>query len=103
PRSRRQSFDRHNCNELGLSSQRQRLAGRICFQSMSLGDRRESAISEDANWTEEQWLRLLTDLVDAGIVTWGEVASVTLGELNPPQVGTAIASKPSFQCHYPKR
>src|SRR5579884_2397472 len=57
----------------------------------------------DHEWTEDDWFGLLSELVDSGIVSWTEIANVTLGELNPPQVGTAVASKPSFQRHHPAR
>ena len=67
-----------------------------------MGDDPENT-TEDATWSEDQWFDLLAELVDHGITTWREIASVTLGELNPPQVGTAIASKKSFQSHYPRR
>ncbi len=58
---------------------------------------------EDAQWSGDQWRDLLETLVDSGIISWGEIAAVALGELNPPQVGTAIASYKTFQAHYPKR
>jgi hypothetical protein len=54
------------------------------------------------DWTESQWRQLDSLIVD-GILTWGEVAMAVCGELNPPQVGTAIASKKSFQTNYPPR
>lgn len=57
----------------------------------------------DHQWTDADWLEMLTGLIDAGIITWSEIANVALGELNPPQVGTAIASKKTFQAHYPPR
>ena len=57
----------------------------------------------DVDWTDEHWLELLKAAVEAGIVTWGEAASVVLGALNPSQVGTSIASKKTFQRHFPRR
>jgi hypothetical protein len=42
-------------------------------------------------------------LVDLGLVTYKEIASLTLGHLNPSQVGTSIATKKSFQRHFPPR
>ncbi len=59
--------------------------------------------TEDATWPEDRWFDLLAELVDLGIMSWREIASVALGELNPPQVGTALASKKTFQSHYPPR
>ncbi len=42
-------------------------------------------------------------LIDSGMVTAKEMAALTLGHLNPSQVGTSIASKKTFQAHYPRR
>ncbi|MGH9429818.1 MAG: HNH endonuclease, partial [Terriglobia bacterium] len=55
------------------------------------------------DWTEEDWHRFIERLVSTGIVTWREVALAVCGELNPPQVGTAIASNKSFQAKFPPR
>lgn len=57
--------------------------------------------SED--WTDDHWRRLLQYLVESGVVNYEEIASATLGHLNPPQVGTSIASRDSFQKHFPPR
>ncbi|WP_445255792.1 hypothetical protein [Nocardioides aurantiacus] len=46
----------------------------------------------DATWNEERWRDLAYQLVADGLVTWREIATTLLGELNPPQVGTSIAS-----------
>src|SRR5688500_4688672 len=48
-------------------------------------------------WSEGQWHEFVERLVKNGVVTWKEVSTAVCGELNPPQVGTAIASNPSFQ------
>ena len=45
---------------------------------------------------------LLDYLVDNSLVTYREIASLVLGHLNPSQVGTSVASKKTFQSHYPK-
>lgn len=55
------------------------------------------------DWSEDQWRDFVQALVNEHIVTWGEVAMAVTGELNPPQVGTAIASNPSFQAKFPPR
>ena len=60
-------------------------------------------MTDDRSWSEDQWLDLVQDLVDRGLVTWQEVASAVLGELNPPQVGTGVASKASFKAQFPPR
>jgi hypothetical protein len=55
------------------------------------------------DWTDNEWKSFVEGVVDEGIVDWKEVALAICGELNPPQVGTAIASNPSFQRHYAAR
>ena len=57
----------------------------------------------DSNWTEDNWKGLITDLVNSGMVNNKEICSLVLGHLNPSQVGTSIASKKTFQSHFPKR
>jgi 5-methylcytosine-specific restriction endonuclease McrA len=54
-------------------------------------------------WNESQWRQLVAELVDEGLVKWEEVASIVLGELNPPQVGTSLASNKNIQAQYEKR
>ncbi len=55
----------------------------------------------DSN-SEAYWKDLLQHLVDHGILTWKEITTVVLGALNPPQVGTSIASNKNFQNIYGK-
>lgn len=55
------------------------------------------------NWTEEDWQHLLEQLVKEGVVSWCGVTTAVLGGINPSQVGTSIASKASFQKHFPPR
>jgi len=57
----------------------------------------------DGDWTDDNWQRLVQLLVDEGILTWAQLASLVLGHLNPSQVGTSIASKKTFQAHFPPR
>ncbi len=54
-------------------------------------------------WSEQDWGNFLNELVQSGLVTYAEISSLVLGHLNPPQVGTSIASKKTFQCHFPPR
>lgn len=61
------------------------------------------SVDADRSWSEDQWLDLVQDLVDRGLVSWREIASAVLGELNPPQVGTGVASKSSFKARFPPR
>lgn len=60
-------------------------------------------VADDRSWSEDQWLDLVQDLVNRGLVTWQEVAAAVLGEFNPPQVGTGVASKSSFKARFPPR
>ncbi|WP_435737373.1 HNH endonuclease [Cellulosimicrobium sp. PMB13] len=46
----------------------------------------------DSTWNEARWREMAEHLVRDGIVTWREITTTILGELNPPQVGTSIAS-----------
>jgi hypothetical protein len=58
---------------------------------------------KDSDWTEKHWRRLINWFIEAGLLTTKELAALMLGQLNPSQVGTSIASKPTFQAHYPPR
>jgi 5-methylcytosine-specific restriction endonuclease McrA len=55
------------------------------------------------DWTEDHWRHLLEQLIKEGVVSWCGVTSAVLGGINPSQVGTSIASKASFQRHFPAR
>lgn len=57
----------------------------------------------DYEWTEENWENMVSFLLEQGLVSWKEIAALILGQLNPSQVGTSIASNKSFQKHYPPR
>lgn len=57
----------------------------------------------EPDWSDKQWKNFVEKLVEDGLVDWKEIALAICGELNPPQVGTAVASNPSFQRHYPAR
>lgn len=54
-------------------------------------------------WSQEAWRSLVGTLVDHKILSWEEVATVVLGEINPPQVGTSLASNKNLQKQYPRR
>lgn len=58
---------------------------------------------QDSDWNQDHWKTLINWLVEAKIVSYKEIASLVLGHLNPSQVGTSIASKPTFQKHFPPR
>jgi hypothetical protein len=55
------------------------------------------------DWSEQDWADFVQKLVHDELLTWNEIAMAVCGELNPPQVGTAIASNPSFQSRFPPR
>lgn len=57
----------------------------------------------DADWQDIHWKYLNFTLENEELFKPKDLASVILGALNPPQVGTTIASKESFQKHYPPR
>ncbi len=56
----------------------------------------------DEDMTEEDWLDCMRTLVELELVTWKEASSLILGHLNPPQVGTALASSIGFKRNYGK-
>ena len=53
------------------------------------------------DWSEDRWRQFVDHLAQLELVTWREVALLICGELNPPQVGTSIASDESFQAINP--
>lgn len=53
------------------------------------------------NWSEDRWKEFVQEMVDLGLVTWEDVAVTLCGELNPPQVGTAVAN--AVKHNYPPR
>lgn len=59
----------------------------------------------DRGWSEEDWSRLLHQLVEDGYLgphAWRDITSLVLGHLNLPQVGTSLASSEGFQRKYGK-
>ena len=59
--------------------------------------------AKDSDWSEEDWKSFIDYLAGTGLVSYKEICSAVLSALNPPQVGTAIASNKNFQSHYPPR
>jgi len=59
--------------------------------------------AKDADWTEAHWRQLIDWFIDSGLLSARELAALMLGHLNPSQVGTSIASKKTFQAHFPPR
>lgn len=56
----------------------------------------------DERWTDEKWYELLDALRSRGLISWKEIAGLTLGHLNPSQVGTSLASSDGFKRRYGK-
>lgn len=56
----------------------------------------------DSEWAESAWHNLVETLVGEQIVSWKDVATFLLGQLNPSQVGTSIASSDGFKKKYGK-
>ena len=56
-----------------------------------------TAPENDSGWSALDWKNLLEWFVESGLLSYKEIASLTLGHLNPSQVGTSIASKKTFQ------
>lgn len=57
---------------------------------------------QDRIWKNDEWRTLLEHLIEAGFFSWQDVATLALGQANPPQVGTSIASKANFQTNHPR-
>ena len=55
---------------------------------------------KDSDWTEEDWFNFLIYLKENGITSYKEMAASVLGALNPPQVGTQVASNKNIQAHF---
>lgn len=61
------------------------------------------APAKDSGWSALNWKALIDWFVHTGILSYKEIAALTLGHLNPSQVGTSIASKRTFQKCFPPR
>lgn len=55
---------------------------------------------EKPDFQDDQWRAFIEKFVADGIVTWEDIATAVLAELNPPQVGTAVAN--AVKHNYPK-
>lgn len=53
-------------------------------------------------WSEIQWRDLIEKLVADEMVVWKDIAALTLGHLNPLQVGTSLASSEAMKALYGK-
>lgn len=51
-------------------------------------------------FSEANWREFMSSIVEQGLVSWEDIASAVLAELNPPQVGTAVAN--AVKHNYPK-
>ncbi|MBB4347009.1 hypothetical protein [Aliirhizobium cellulosilyticum] len=50
--------------------------------------------------SDEDWKSFIMQMVDNGLICWEDVAVAVCGELNPPQVGTQVAS--AVKHNYPR-
>ena len=57
----------------------------------------------DSEWSHTDWKAIIDWFVSSEILSYKEIGSLMLGHLNPSQVGTSIASKKTFQAHFPPR
>ena len=58
----------------------------------------------DKEWSQKQWENLLDNMIKDGLVTWKEVTGTVLGQMNPSQVGTSLASNKRVQAfHEPRK
>lgn len=65
--------------------------------------RKGSQWGPNRHWSEAQWRSLLEKLMKDGLVSWKDVTALVLGELNPSQVGTSLASNANIKAQYPPR
>lgn len=56
----------------------------------------------DEAWQADEWRGLLERLINEGMLSWKEVTTLTLGHMNPSQVGTSLASSEGFKRKYGK-
>lgn len=54
-------------------------------------------------WTQEDWRAQVEGMVAENLVSWDEIAATVLGALNPPQVGTSLASNANIKAQFPRR
>lgn len=59
-----------------------------------------SVIFDKPGWSDQEWKAFVEDAINKGLLTWEDVAVSVCGELNPPQVGTAVAN--AVKHNYPK-
>jgi hypothetical protein len=55
---------------------------------------------ERPEWQPPEWRAFVEDMVTRGLLSWEDVAVAVCGELNPPQVGTAVAN--AVKHRYPR-
>lgn len=82
---------------------------KVVIQEEVLAPSKEGAVeavvtwAPDKDWSQEDWKDLLQKLIKDGLVTWKEVTSTVLGQMNPSQVGTSLASSKRVQAFYEPR
>lgn len=58
---------------------------------------------KDSEWNQSHWRVLIDWFIESNLISAKDIAALILGHLNPSQVGTSIASKKTFQAHFPPR
>jgi len=56
----------------------------------------------DEQWSDDEWKALLSRLISDGLLSWKQITTLTLGHMNPSQVGTSLASSDGFKLKYGK-
>lgn len=62
---------------------------------------RTKVLFSKPEWSGEEWRAFVETLVSDDLVSWEDIAVAVLAELNPPQVGTAVAN--AVKHNYPPR
>jgi 5-methylcytosine-specific restriction endonuclease McrA len=90
--------------------QAQKTDTKIVVQEQSVVETNEPVVetvipwAPDKDWTQDQWQGLLNSLIKEKLVTWKEVTATVLGQMNPSQVGTSLASNKRVQAfHQPRK
>lgn len=99
-----------NKTENSAPKQAQNTETEVVIQKEVVGPTTEGAVeavvawAPDKDWSQEEWQNLLNKLISDNLVTWKEVTATVLGQMNPSQVGTSLASNKRVQAfHEPRK
>lgn len=56
----------------------------------------------DGTWSDDEWRTLLEEIISKKLISWKDITTLTLGHMNPSQVGTSLASSKGFKRKYGK-